>query len=228
MGYEIPVSKDARQLETMWRECVDGARTKADLARWLRDTTRWDFFLAVFGECHRGGHIFWREPPPVDHAHVPSGALLEVYRAVDTGVGRVLDGVDLATTAVVVFSLHGMGHNFSQEHFVRRAMDRINATYHHEELARERPPAPRRGLMRTLRESIPAPVQHAVARSVPVQVRDWVVGARSHRRRRLAEDAGHRSALGSLQLRSLQSRAGASATASSSRAATSTAATSTT
>lgn len=29
--------------------------------------------------------------------------------------------------------------------------------------------------MRTLRESIPAPVQHAVARSVPVQVRDWVV-----------------------------------------------------
>jgi predicted AlkP superfamily phosphohydrolase/phosphomutase len=175
MGYEIPVSKDARQLETMCRECVDGARAKADLARWLRENTRWDFFLAVFGECHRGGHILWRDHHQAS-AHVPSGALLQVYRAVDAGVGKVLDGVDLQATTVVVFSLHGMGHNFSQEHVVRRAMDRINATYHHEDVARESPPAPRRGLMRTLRESIPAPVQHAVARSVPVQVRDWVVG----------------------------------------------------
>ncbi|MET0153656.1 MAG: alkaline phosphatase family protein [Candidatus Binatia bacterium] len=174
MGYEIPVSKDAGQLATTRRECVDGARTKANLARWLRDTTRWDFFLAVFGECHRGGHILWRDHDEA-HGHVPSGALLDVYRAVDAGVGRVLDGVDLTSTTVVVFSLHGMGYNFSQEHFVRRAMDRINATYRREDLARDDLPAPKRGLMRALRESIPAPVQHAIARSVPVQVRDWVV-----------------------------------------------------
>jgi len=174
MGYEIPVSKDTGQLETMRRECIEGAHTKAELARWLRETTRWNLFLAVFGECHRGGHILWRDHD-VAHAHVPPGALLDVYRAVDAGVGRVLDGVDLATTTVVVFALHGMGYNFSQEHFVRRAMDRINAIHRREDVVRDAPPAPRRGLMRALRESIPAPVQHAIARAVPVQVRDWVV-----------------------------------------------------
>lgn len=174
MGYEIPVSKDTRQLATMQRECVVGAETKGRLARWLRDTTDWDFYLAVFGECHRAGHILWRGHDEA-HAHVPPGALLDVYRAVDGGVGTVLEGVDLDTTTVVVFALHGMGTNFSQEHFVRRAMDRVNASFGHEGLADDEAPARQRGLIRALRESIPPSLQHAVARSVPVQVRDWVV-----------------------------------------------------
>lgn len=173
MGYEIPVSKDTRQLETMRRECVEGAATKGRLSRWLRDTTEWDFFLTVFGECHRAGHILWREDAPA-HAHVPPGALLDVYRAVDAAVGELLEGVDTENTTVVVFSLHGMGPNFSQEHFVRRAMDRINATFRHDALPEEEPAA-QHGAMRWLRESIPAPLQHAIARAVPVQVRDWVV-----------------------------------------------------
>ncbi len=174
MGYEIPVSKDTRQLTAMQRELVEGAAIKGRLARWLRDTTDWDFYLAVFGETHRGGHILWRDHDTV-HAHVPPGALLDVYRSVDAGLGAVLEGVDTETTTVIVSALHGMGANVSQEHFVRRAMDRINAGFRHETAARERPPAAQRGLMRTLRESIPAPVQHAVARAVPVEVRDWVV-----------------------------------------------------
>lgn len=174
MGYEIPVNKDSRQLVAMTRECVVGAGTKGRLARWLRDTTDWDFYLAVFGECHRGGHILWRDHDEL-HAHVPKGALLEVYRAVDAAVGAVLEGVDNDKTTVVVFSLHGMGYNFSQEHFVRRALDRINASYRREVPTRDDSAPSQRGLIRALRESIPAPVQHRIARAVPVTVRDWVV-----------------------------------------------------
>jgi predicted AlkP superfamily phosphohydrolase/phosphomutase len=173
MGYEIPVSKDTRQLMAMQRECAVGAEKKGQLARWLRDTTEWDFYLVVFGECHRGGHILWRDHDEA-HGHVPAGALLDVYRAVDSAVGTVLEGVDTETTTVVVFSLHGMGANFSQEHFVRRAMDRINASFRREGTARDDPPR-KRGLIRALRESVPAPLQHAIARVVPVHVRDWVV-----------------------------------------------------
>lgn len=175
MGYEIPVSKDTRQLRAMQRECVSGAQTKGNLARWLRDTMDWDLYLAVFGECHRGGHILWRDHDEA-HAHVPHGALLDVYRAVDAGVGTVLEGVDAETTTVVVFALHGMGHNFSQEHFVRRAMDRINAGEEHCGRFPDPFPVPQGGLLRWLRESVPSSLQHAIARSVPVQVRDWVVG----------------------------------------------------
>jgi predicted AlkP superfamily phosphohydrolase/phosphomutase len=174
MGYEIPVSKDARQLVAMKQECVVGAGTKGRLARWLRDTTAWDFYLAVFGECHRGGHIMWHDHDEV-HAHVPKGALLEVYRAVDAAVGEVLEGVDTDTTTVVVFSLHGMGYNLSQEHFTRRVMDRINARYRHEVSTQVDAAPTRRGLILALRESIPASLQHRIARAVPVGVRDWVV-----------------------------------------------------
>jgi len=187
MGYEIPVSKDTTQLETMKKECIAGAKTKGELARWLCDQTEWDFFLAVFGECHRAGHILWRDHDAV-HDHVPKGALLEVYQAVDAAVGSLLEGVDMETTSVVIFSLHGMGHNFSQEHIVRRTMDRINATFlgepnPHTDSTRGAndghggPPHAKtqRGFIRALRESIPASVQHAVARSVPVSIRDWVV-----------------------------------------------------
>jgi len=167
MGYEIPVSKDTRQLRTMRDELVAGARVKGALTAWLRETTRWDFFLSVFGECHRAGHILWRDHDVV-HGHVPPGALLDVYQAVDEALGTVLAGVDLTTTTVVVFALHGMGPNFGQDHFVRRAMDRINAT-------ETTKPTRQRGFVRALREGVPARLQHAIARAVPVQVRDWVV-----------------------------------------------------
>lgn len=168
MGYEIPVSKDAGQLRAMRDELVAGARTKGALVAWLRDRAPWDFFLAVFGECHRAGHILWRDDGAAVHDHVPPGALLDVYRAVDAALETVLAGVDLVTTTVVVFALHGMGPNFGQDHFVRRAMDRINATG---------PTAPSRqlGIVRALREGVPPRIQHAIARAVPVEVRDWVV-----------------------------------------------------
>ena len=174
MGYEIPVSKNTEQLVAMKKECVEGAEIKGKLSRWLRETTNWEFFLTVFGECHRAGHIMWRDHDEV-HSHVPPGALLEVYEAVDAAIATTIEGVDLQNTTVVVFALHGMGFNFSQEHFVRRAMDRINATFFQEKIAGDNPIPKQRGVIRMLRESIPAPLQHAIARSVPVEVRDYVV-----------------------------------------------------
>jgi len=167
MGYEIPVAKERRQLETMRDELVEGARRKGDLIAWLRDTTDWDFFLAVFGECHRAGHILWRDEDVEVHAHVPRGALLEIYQAVDRALATALERLDPATT-VVVFALHGMGPNFGQDHFVRPTLDRLNAVA-------SRAPARQGGPIRALREAIPAGLQHAIARSVPVGVRDWVV-----------------------------------------------------
>jgi len=168
MGYEIPVTKDRGQLEAMRDELVAGARRKGELVAWLRDTTDWDFFLAVFGECHRGGHILWRDEGAPAHEHVPPGALLDVYQAVDRALGVALAGVDAETT-VVVFALHGMGPNFGQDHFVRPVLDRLNA-------AERRTPGRQGGPIRALREAVPAAWQHAVARAVPVGVRDWVVG----------------------------------------------------
>ena len=179
MGYEIPVNKSAQEIRILHNQLLTGARLKGELLKWLMRNVEWDFFLGVFGECHRGGHILWPDPEDPENV-IPEGALLKVYREVDAGMGAILDSVDRQTTNVVVFSLHGMRSNFSQEHFTRRVMDRINARFMVEAyLESESPAAPpgaQSGLIRKLRESIPARLQYAIARTVPVGVRDWVVG----------------------------------------------------
>jgi predicted AlkP superfamily phosphohydrolase/phosphomutase len=174
MGYEIPVDMKPSQLVRICRNLVAGARLKGELSRWILETTEWDFFLTVFGECHRGGHFLWPEPDN-DHSKVPRDALLEVYQAVDQAIDHILDGVDLSTTTVILFSLHGMEKNASQEHFVGPVMNRINALFRGEEPSSDNAPAKRRSLMGTLREALPAQLQYWVAKAVSLEVRDWVV-----------------------------------------------------
>jgi predicted AlkP superfamily phosphohydrolase/phosphomutase len=171
MGDEIPVDKTTPQLEAIRRNLVAGAAVKGGMSRWLLQNTDWTFFLTVFGEPHRGGHILW--PAPESGGRVPHDALLEVYRAIDPAVGELLAAVDLDSTAIMVFALHGMRSNYSQEHFVRPVMDRINAIFAGRAPS-SRPSAPG-GIVRRLREAVPSRVQHAAALAVPVPMRDWVV-----------------------------------------------------
>jgi predicted AlkP superfamily phosphohydrolase/phosphomutase len=175
MGSEIPVRKTPAQLEEIRRNLVAGAQRKSELTRWVLEQGPWDFFLTVFGETHRGGHILWPETESEGE-----GALLDVYRAVDRAVGEVFDLLRQRFATVMVFALHGMGRNTSQEHFMPRFMDRVNAGFMagNGSAAAAAPvqAAPRqRGLVRLLRERVPPAVQNAIARAVPVAVRDAVV-----------------------------------------------------
>lgn len=174
MGCEIPVNKTSSELESIRSRLVAGAKRKGELSRWIAERAPWDFFLTAFGETHRGGHILWP-----DDAFRDPAALLSVYRAVDDAVGHLLDSPSMRDAHVVVFALHGMGDNISQEHFVPKIVDRINAAFAGQAstATNDAPAKPhgQRSVMRTLRETIPAGVQNAIARAVPVGVRDWVV-----------------------------------------------------
>jgi predicted AlkP superfamily phosphohydrolase/phosphomutase len=173
MGPEIPVRKTPGQLERIRRNLLAGARSKAELLRWVLAQADWDFFLGVFGETHRGGHLLW--PATDDEAsHQP---LLDVYRAVDQGLGAVIDALPADVATVVVFALHGMGRNNSQEYFMPRLMDRVNAGFLPSGAEPEvgNPSGKQRGVIRLLRERVPARLQNAVARAVPVAVRDEVM-----------------------------------------------------
>lgn len=171
MGWEIPVGKSAAELARIRDDLVRGARRKGALVRWLLEQTPWDFAIAVFGETHRGGHILW----PGGES-VPAGALLEVYRAVDEALGEILATPAVAGAATIVFSLHGMGPNRSQEHFVPQVMDLVNARFigRTRNGSRNGAGSPR-GIVRRLRERVPAAIQNRIARLVPVSVRDAVV-----------------------------------------------------
>ncbi len=170
MGAEIPVDKGRRQMQQIRLNLIAGAQRKAELSRWLLGLRDWDCFLTVFGETHRGGHLLWPDEDD-GKSPVPAGALRDVYRAVDAAIGRLLEALPLEQTAVVLFALHGMGPNTSQEHFVPRIMDRVNAGWVDPGGASR----PQRSFWRRLRETVPAPLQNAIAQAVPVGVRDWVV-----------------------------------------------------
>lgn len=174
MGEDVPVEEPPARLERLRAKLVAGARLKGALSRWLMETTEWDLFLTVFAECHRGGHVLYPGSGDRDTG-VPPLALLDVYRAVDQAVGHVLDGVDPKTTTVVVFSVHGMRANYTQEHFMLPVMERLNARYHGKGAAEEPAAASGFNPMRALRAVLPPRLQSEVAKALPDAVRDWVV-----------------------------------------------------
>jgi predicted AlkP superfamily phosphohydrolase/phosphomutase len=175
MGWEIPVGKSREELEEIRDNLMSGARRKGALLRWLLERQPWDFFIAIFGETHRGGHILWPDGPGGDA--IPGGALLDVYRAVDEALGEILTAPSLAGAGRIVFALHGMGPDPSQDHFVPQAMDLVNARFAGLRADGETAVAPRPApaIVRRLREKVPAAIQNWVAHHVPVSVRDAVV-----------------------------------------------------
>jgi predicted AlkP superfamily phosphohydrolase/phosphomutase len=179
LGPDVPVDKSPRRLERIRSTILDGVRRRGELSRWLLSLTPWNLFVTVFTECHRAGHYFWRDPgqPASDDS---DDTLLEIHRAVDREVGSFLESVDLQETSVVVFSLLGMGANHSQMHLVPAVLDRINALFSPSEIVPSKPARSRGGVMRFLRERLPAGLQERVALAVPERVRDWVID-RAHR-----------------------------------------------
>ncbi len=175
MGQDVPVAQTPAQLARARDDLARGARVKAELSRWLMDAADWDLFITVFAECHRGGHLLW--PGPAD---VPADALCEVYQAVDEAIGHVLDGVDLATTTVIVFSVHGMTANYTQEHHLLPVLERINAGFRGESIDQTEPAAGGLNPIRALRALVPGQAQQLAAAVLPDGVRDWVVRRTYH------------------------------------------------
>ncbi len=176
MGIEVPVDKTLRQRMRIKDRLVQGVKLKSKLMRWMLRIRESDLFIGVFGESHRGGHILWPDGPDGEST-IPLSALLDVYRALDTALGEVLAVLDLNRTAVMVFAVHGMGENSSQEHLVGSVMDRINARFSELEpgLYPSRQAPQQRSLMRVLRKRVPPRWQSAIANMVPLSVRDAVI-----------------------------------------------------
>lgn len=171
MGIEVPVDKTEWQFRHIRNSLISGAHLKGRLIRHLITKTKWDLFIAVFGECHRGGHILWPENTP--GSRIPSDALLNVYKAVDESISTVLNV--LGDTPVALFSLHGMEQNRSQEHFMQQVIERTNALFNGNFTLNRAGQETNSGIMRMLRRSVPSRLQNIIARAVPVEVRDWVV-----------------------------------------------------
>jgi predicted AlkP superfamily phosphohydrolase/phosphomutase len=179
---DIPVEKSPERFAALRKTLLAGAKRRGELSRWLLKQTDWKLFVTVFQECHRAGHLFWRDganaavTPPGDSD--ASDTMLEVYRAVDHEVGELLEGIDPRETTVVVFALMGMGANRAQMHLVPQVVERINALFLSPGGAATAAAAvrPKGSIMGLLREKLPAALQERIGMAMPARVRDWVVG----------------------------------------------------
>jgi predicted AlkP superfamily phosphohydrolase/phosphomutase len=179
LGPEIPVNErsgpDARaSRERVRRDLIASAHRKGALTRWLATTRDWDLLISIFGETHRGGHVLW----PSDDS-VPAEWLLDVYRAVDEALGATIADLQRQQTTIVLFSLHGMGSNDSQRHFLHELVSRVNRSWME---SLDNSSSPRRALVRdnrpslvrALRTSLPSSAKATIARCIPRSAKDYM------------------------------------------------------
>lgn len=103
------VRRSARAEKRYLRTVLRTATARSALLRDLLREREWDFCLAAYHETHNGGHVFFRHLEPGTWAYdgrraarFPD-ALLEIYQAVDHGLGEVLESLP-EETEVVVFA----------------------------------------------------------------------------------------------------------------------------
>lgn len=119
------IGRTEEALMSFRKGLIDRVQTRARLCGELLDRESWDLFLTVFTESHCVGHQLWHVHDPTHPQHDPELArsmgdpLRDVYAAIDTAIGSLLERAGPDTT-VVLLSSHGMGPHGSDP-----ALDRI-------------------------------------------------------------------------------------------------------
>jgi predicted AlkP superfamily phosphohydrolase/phosphomutase len=173
IGDEIAVKKSRHTLEKLRDQLVRSAKLKTDAILWLMQEFEWRCFITAYFEGHRAGHNLW---PIWDDfsSDPPEDAMLDVYRELDTQLGRLLGALNLSDTAFVLFSMHGMVPGYAQDHFLPTVVECINNIYLRER--GHRVPLRRgTGLARILRQTVPPSIQQNVRELVGQTVQDWLV-----------------------------------------------------
>ncbi len=150
--------------EAQFLQLYAGLQTTIDMKRrlverWIDDS--WDLVLTSFKELHCVGHRFWHVDDATHPKHDAAlarllpAAVKRTYAAVDAAVGRLLARA-VPDTTVLVFSLLGMGVNYSGKELLDDVLVRLEA-------GRSGTRAQRVAAWRRLWRILPAPV------------RDWAV-----------------------------------------------------
>jgi predicted AlkP superfamily phosphohydrolase/phosphomutase len=174
IGKEVPVPKTLAHSRRMRDDLIASIEAKAAATLWLMERKAdWRFFLVGFYEVHRAGHNLLVVDGDYGSEADPD-ALLAVYEAQDRALARLMEKAEGAGVTIILFSLHGMVPNWSQEHFADRIMARLNDAW---AVSRGDTPAPEKApnLMSRLRAAIPHRVQFTLAYLLGEHVQDWVV-----------------------------------------------------
>jgi predicted AlkP superfamily phosphohydrolase/phosphomutase len=93
---------------------IERIARKTELTKYFLHKDEWDFFAQVFTESHCIGHQCWHLHDSTHQWHdakianIVGDPIKDVYKAIDTAIGKILKEIDDKTTVIVLVS-HGMG-----------------------------------------------------------------------------------------------------------------------
>jgi predicted AlkP superfamily phosphohydrolase/phosphomutase len=118
----------------LYGKLLDGVERKADLTEFILEQRGWDLFMVVFAESHCAGHVMWHLHDPHHPRHDPAlvaqlgDPVINVYRALDAALGRVVAHAGDDTTLLLVLS-HGMVANYQANFVLPRILSRLERSF---------------------------------------------------------------------------------------------------
>ncbi|RJQ18639.1 MAG: hypothetical protein C4560_07040 [Nitrospiraceae bacterium] len=111
---------------------IKSVRQKTELTIHYLKSDKWDFFAQVFTEAHCAGHQCWHLHDPEHPDYDPKTTaltgdpILEVYKAIDTAIGKILDHVD-SDTIVFFLASHRMARYYGAQSLLPEILTRLKA-----------------------------------------------------------------------------------------------------
>ncbi len=118
----------SRRLAELRDLLIEGVKKKTRLTRHYLGKGGWDFFAQVFTEGHCIGHQCFHLHNALHPSHdtTADDLMRDVYVAIDTAVGEILNDVD-DRTVVVLLATHRMSHNFGAQFLLPEILVRLKA-----------------------------------------------------------------------------------------------------
>ncbi|MBW4551188.1 MAG: alkaline phosphatase family protein [Aphanocapsa sp. GSE-SYN-MK-11-07L] len=108
------IKRTVNGFQDFQQKMIERTHKKERLSKKFLDQGNWDLFLTTFTEPHCIGHQCWHihdlKHPNHDHklANILGDPILEVYKALDGSIGRLIAEVG-AESNIFVYCSHGMG-----------------------------------------------------------------------------------------------------------------------
>jgi predicted AlkP superfamily phosphohydrolase/phosphomutase len=161
---------DAKEIAGRLVKAVD-VKTAATCG--LLEESPGQLFFVVFGETHVAGHYCWPRSGDPRKSPTPGLPLLQVYQALDRGIGRIRSAAGPETLFLLV-SGDGIGPNYAGWHLLPDVLERLGVLVNAGQALPSQSAPARRGFdpVKALRDLLPKDFRKSLARRLPTTLRD--------------------------------------------------------